>query len=86
MRAEGEHVFIHCTPFGQGTGNAQPSVPLAFGARSMGVPNEPRLLACDAAPHLPNVSPPKPAPQAMRPRQSYQALALKANAAVLGAA
>jgi hypothetical protein len=48
-----------------------PSVLLEFGARSTGEPNEPRPVACDAAPHQPDVSFPSATPQVMRPERTF---------------
>ena len=70
-RAEGEQLFIDCEAFGEGTGYVRPSVLLEFGARSAGEPNELRPVACDAAPHLPDVSFPESAPQVMRPEHTF---------------
>lgn len=70
-RAEGEQIFIDYEAFGEGTGYVRPSVQLEFGARSTGEPNEPRPVACDAAPHLPDVSFPDAAPQVMRPERTF---------------
>jgi hypothetical protein len=44
---------------------------LEFGARSTGEPNERRPVACDAAPHLPDVSFPSATPQVMRPERTF---------------
>ena len=71
VRAEGEQVFIDYQALGQGTGYVAPSVLLEFGARSTGEPNEPRPVACDAAPHLPDVSFPVATPQVMRPERTF---------------
>ena len=49
----------------------QPSVLLEFGARSTGEPKEPRLVSCDAALHLPDVSFPSATPQVMRPERTF---------------
>ncbi|MGY4828591.1 nucleotidyl transferase AbiEii/AbiGii toxin family protein [Sphaerotilaceae bacterium SBD11-9] len=70
-RAEGEQIFIDYYAFGEGTGYVRPSVLLEFGARSTGEPNEPRPVACDAAPHLPDVSFPSAMPQVMRPERTF---------------
>lgn len=70
-RAEGEQIFIDYEAFGEGTGYVRPSVLLEFGARSTGEPNEPRPVACDAAPDLPDVSFPEAAPQVMRPERTF---------------
>ena len=70
-RAEGEQIFIDYEAFGEGTGYVRPSVLLEFGARSTGEPNEPRPVACDAAPHLPDVSFPSAMPQVMRPERTF---------------
>lgn len=71
VRAEHEQVFIDYEALGQGTGYVAPSVLLEFGARSTGEPNEPRPVACDAAPHLPELSFPKATPQVMRPERTF---------------
>jgi Nucleotidyl transferase AbiEii toxin, Type IV TA system len=70
-RAEGEQIFIDYQPFSEGTGYVRPSVLLEFGARSTGEPNELRPVACDAAPHLPDVSFPQATPQVMRPERTF---------------
>jgi len=70
-RAEGEQICIDYEAFGEGTGYVRPSVLLEFGARSTGEPNELRPVACDAAPHLPDVSFPSAAPQVMRPERTF---------------
>lgn len=71
VRAEDEQVFIDYEAFGQGTGYVAPSVLLEFGARSTGEPNEPRPVACDAAPHLPELGFPEATPQVMRPERTF---------------
>lgn len=70
-RAEGEQIFIDYQAFSEGTGYVQPSVLLEFGARSTGEPNELRPVACDAAPHLLDVSFPEATPQVMRPERTF---------------
>jgi hypothetical protein len=70
-RAEGEQIFIDYEAFGEGTGYVRPSVLLEFGARSTGEPNELRPVACDAAPHLPDVSFPSATSQVMRPERTF---------------
>jgi Nucleotidyl transferase AbiEii toxin, Type IV TA system len=70
-RAEGEQLLIDCEACGEGTGYVRPSVLLEFGARSTGEPNELRPVACDAAPHLPDVNFPSATPQVMRPERTF---------------
>lgn len=70
-RAEGEQIFIDYEAFGEGTGYVRPSVLLEFGARSTGEPNELRPVACDAAPHLPDVSFPSATSHVMRPERTF---------------
>ena len=70
-RTEGEQIFIDYEAFGEGTGYVRPSVLLEFGARSTGEPNELRPVACDAAPHLPDVSFPSATSQVMRPERTF---------------
>ena len=71
VRADDEQIFIDYEAFAEGTGYVRPSVLLEFGARSTGEPNEPRPVACDAAPHLPEVSFPSATPQVMRPERTF---------------
>ncbi|MDH4393285.1 MAG: nucleotidyl transferase AbiEii/AbiGii toxin family protein [Aquabacterium sp.] len=71
VRAEGEQIFIDYEAFGEGTGYVRPSVLLEFGARSTAEPNELRSVACEAAPHLSDVSFPSATPQVMRPERTF---------------
>lgn len=70
-RTEGEQIYIDYEALGRGTGYVRPSVLLEFGARSTGEPNEPRLVGCDAAPHLPDVRFPDATPRVMRPERTF---------------
>ena len=70
-RAEGGQIFIDYEAYGEGTGYVRPSVLLEFGARSTGEPNELRPVACDAAPHLPDIRFPSATPQVMRPERTF---------------
>ncbi|NOT45995.1 MAG: nucleotidyl transferase AbiEii/AbiGii toxin family protein [Acidobacteria bacterium] len=58
-------------PLATGTGYVSPVVLLEFGARSTGEPSEPRLVTCDAAPYLPDVTFPSATPAVMRPERTF---------------
>ena len=71
VRAENDKVFIDYTPLATGSGYIAPAVMLEFGARSTGAPSEPRLIVCDAAPHLQDIAFPTAIPAVMRAERTF---------------
>jgi hypothetical protein len=68
---DGDKIYIDYDPLAEGTGYVAPRVTLEFGARSTGEPAEPRPIACDAAPHLPDLTFPTAMPRIMLPKRTF---------------
>jgi hypothetical protein len=71
VTAEGTNIYIDYDPLAKGKGYVAPRVTIEFGARSTGEPCEERPIACDAAPHLPDLEFPTAKPKAMLPKRTF---------------
>jgi len=71
VTAEGTNIYIDYDPLAKGKGYVAPRVTIEFGARSTGEPSEERQIACDAAPHLPDLAFPTAKPKAMLPKRTF---------------
>lgn len=71
VTAEGTNIYIDYDPLAKGKGYVAPRVTIEFGARSTGEPCEERAIACDAAPHLPDLEFPTAKPKAMLPKRTF---------------
>jgi hypothetical protein len=71
VTAEGTNIYIDYDPLAKGKGYVAPRVIIEFGARSTGEPCEERPIACDAAPHLPDLEFPTAKPKAMLPKRTF---------------
>jgi hypothetical protein len=68
---EDDTIRIAYRPAATGYGYVRPAVALEFGARSTGEPHELRDVACDAAPHMSDVTFPTATPSVMRPERTF---------------
>lgn len=71
LSARGDKLHADYHPLAEDTGYVAPRVTLEFGARSTGDPAEARPVACDAAPHLPDLILPTATPKIMLPKRTF---------------
>lgn len=71
VRAEGDRLFIGYEPLFPYNDFVRPEVMVEFGARATGEPREKRLVECDAAPYLPEVSLPTTRPFVMLAERTF---------------
>lgn len=69
--AEEDRLLVRYTPLFTDYGFVQPEVLVEFGARSTGEPREGRLIACDAAVHVPEVAFPTTYPLVMAAERTF---------------
>ena len=70
-RADGDRVFVTYQPLFQDYGFVRPEVMVEFGARSTGDPREERLIECDAAIHLAEITFPSARPHVMLAERTF---------------
>ena len=68
---EGEKLLIYYPPLTEGSNYVSPTVQLEFGARSTGEPHEKKLITCDMAAHVPELSFPEVSPNVMRIERTF---------------
>jgi hypothetical protein len=68
---DGSKIHVVYDPLAQRPDYIAPRVTLEFGARSTGEPAEDRSIACDAAPHLPELTFPTAKPRTMLPKRTF---------------
>ena len=71
VQADGDRVLVGYEPSFRYYDFVKPEVTVEFGARSTGTPREQRLVGCDAAPHLPEVSLPTARPFVMLAERTF---------------
>ena len=71
VRAEGDRLLIGYEPLFPYNDFVRPEVMVEFGARATGEPHEKRLVECDAAPYLPEVSLPTARPFVMLAERTF---------------
>ena len=71
IRAEGDRLSVRYPPLFDDYGFVQPEVLAEFGARATGEPRAERLIACDAALHLPGVEFPAVRPLVMAAERTF---------------
>ena len=71
IRAEGDRLLARYTPLFADYGFVQPEVLVEFGARATGEPRVARLIACEAASHLPDVEFPTTRPLVMAAERTF---------------
>jgi hypothetical protein len=71
VSVQGTDLYIDYDPLSTGTGYVPPRIKIEFGARSTGEPCEERLIACDAAEHLPELEFPAAKPRVMLPTRTF---------------
>ena len=71
IRVNGDRLYVHYKPLFQRKGMMRPEVLVEFGARSTGEPHANRLVACDAAPYLPDLAFPKARPTVMLAERTF---------------
>lgn len=71
VAVDGDTIRIAYLPTATGYGYIHSTVALEFGARSTGEPHEKRDVACDAAPHLPDLAFPSATLSVMRPERTF---------------
>ena len=71
VRAEGDRLFVGYEPLFPYNDFVRPEVMVEFGARATGEPREKRLVECDAAPYLPQVSLPTALPFVMLAERTF---------------
>ena len=71
VRAEGDRLFVGYEPLFPYNDFVRPEVMVEFGARATGEPREKRLVECDAAPYLPEVSLPTALPFVMLAERTF---------------
>jgi hypothetical protein len=70
-RADKDRIYVEYKPLATGTGYVKPTIILDFGARSTGEPHEARVVRCDAAQYLPEISFPEATPTVMSPLRTF---------------
>lgn len=71
LRAEGDRIYLGYDPLFGDYGFVRPEVIVEFGARSTGEPRERRLVECDAARFVPEISFPTARPSVMLPERTF---------------
>lgn len=71
LRAEGDRIYLGYDPLFGDYGFVRPEVIVEFGARSTGEPRERRLVECDAARFVPEVSFPTARPSVMLVERTF---------------
>ena len=71
VRAEGERLHVGYDPSFEDYGFVRPEVLVDFGARSTGEPREARMIGCDAAAFLPDLSFPEAHPAVMLAERTF---------------
>ena len=71
LKAEGDRLYVGYTPLFEDYGFVNPEVVVEFGARSTGEPHKERLVECDAAPFLTEVSFPSANPLVMLAERTF---------------
>ena len=71
VSASGERLVIRYASLFDGHGFVRPEVVVEFGARATGEPHENRPVACDAAPHLPDIVFPTVSPSVMLAERTF---------------
>ena len=70
-RVEGDRIHVQYDPLLDGYGSVLPNVIVEFGARSTGEPHAVRLVRCDAASVLPEISFPEARPAVMLAERTF---------------
>jgi hypothetical protein len=68
---DGEKLLLHYPPLTEGSGYVSPTVQLEFGARSTGEPHEKKLIVCDMAVELPELTFPETTPNVMKIERTF---------------
>ena len=71
VSASGERLVLRYEPLLDAHGFVRPEVIVEFGARGTGEPHETRPVACDAAPHLPDIVFPAASPSVMMAERTF---------------